>query len=584
MTFDGWAAKLNGVVVIHGCSEAVSCYESDEILDGLDAPPEGLDVPGLRTEDITFAQRDGVKHFNDWYEPRIVTMRGTLGPTEDCVNCADVRQQRADLLNAWQRTCCDDIELVIFSPCSGNVYDDFPTPELVTERTNFVSYNSRGQDFTDACNVFGFTELRGFADGTGDYSLFSETTDLPANLPTPQNVVRKTWTGGMETQQVCYPDCYDTDNLGCYDQTVAGSNNGGGFLMGCLGQSAVRVNEGDTWTLSGYLRASADGWNMLARVTFYDEDGTAIVTEEGDVTVSIADTWHRLSVTATVPVGAMTMQYVLDLGDGGTLIQPGDTLDAAAGLAEISDELGTYFDGDFSDTNDPVLGGQKIEYDFAGADFASESIEQTYIYVPGPNRALNGPFGVVGRPRVAQAPWLNRTEGIAEFLLRFDGNNHLMYLLDECGTPGYSECEVIEPGSFITASCYGDTGVCYPECYDQPVAGSKSVAPTEVNVIGTQTIFPIITLNPSLTNPRIENITTGKSITFNGKINEGDQPVIIYTEDGTAFQGETSVSHLLGGTLDFSLEPGEHELRLISQSLTDTGTMQVCWRPAVLVA
>jgi hypothetical protein len=172
-------------------------------------------------------------------------------------------------------------------------------------------------------------------------------------------------------------------------------------------------------------------------------------------------------------------------------------------------------------------------------------------------------------------------------LLRFDATDHRLYILDECGTPGYTECVTIDPGSDETKGrvydrCY--TGTNSTWCYDTDLPGTVAVEPERINVLGTETSFPTITFHPSLSSPRIEDITGGKSVTFRGNINDGDEPVIYYAEDGTAFQGQTSVTHLIDGDLDFSFEPGMHDLRLITQSLADSGDVSVCWRPSVISA
>lgn len=89
------------------------------ILEALTDTPKGLGHPDIRTEDTTYAQRDGVAHWNDWYGPRIITLPGiSLHPGGACTDpaCLTVRTNRMLLSQAWKRQC-NDIELVLYPPC-----------------------------------------------------------------------------------------------------------------------------------------------------------------------------------------------------------------------------------------------------------------------------------------------------------------------------------------------------------------------------------------------------------------------------------------------------------------------------------
>jgi hypothetical protein len=97
---------------------------------------------------------------------------------------------------------------------------------------------------------------------------------------------------------------------------------------------------------------------------------------------------------------------------------------------------------------------------------------------------------------------------------------------------------------------------------------------------GTETVYPTLTLWPNLTKPIVENVTTLDYITYNGVIT--DNPVIINTEDMTATQAGVDVTYLLGGSLKLPLSPGEFELRLLTQSTTDTGHMTACVRDTLV--
>lgn len=123
----GWGVLLNGVAITENCDVDASefCPEGTTLIVGLDGPPDGLGVPGRRVEDVEYPQRDGVEHFRDWYEPRIVTLQVTVtqDPDGDCGGCENVREAVRAISQAWSRACDDD-ELVIFTDCDGDIDPD----------------------------------------------------------------------------------------------------------------------------------------------------------------------------------------------------------------------------------------------------------------------------------------------------------------------------------------------------------------------------------------------------------------------------------------------------------------------------
>lgn len=315
-----WHVGLEGVYLSGGPTEAmINGTPIDEMASGdLSVPPEGLGVPGLRVEDTVYLQRDGVRHFSDWYEPRIITLADVSVCSDDCPSCDGSRSARAkvrDISQAWSRKC-DDVELVVYTPCHGD-----------------------------------------------------------------------------------------------------------------------------------------------------------------------------------------------------------------------------------------------------------------------PDRVLNGPYGIVGRPRVAAVDWATGQSGCARMTLRFDAVDHRMFVLDAAGTPGSGE-KCVTLGASVEEACRT-----YPRCYPGGVRCYTPVeeggtGPVGFQVDGTECVYPTITLSPSLTNPEIENTVTGEKIGYAGRISS--RPVTIDTYSGTATQGGQSRTHLLTGSLRFPLSPGENTLRLTSYSSADTGSARVCWRPTVV--
>lgn len=199
------------------------------------------------------------------------------------------------------------------------------------------------------------------------------------------------------------------------------------------------------------------------------------------------------------------------------------------------------------------------------------------------DRALTGPYGVVGRPRVAEVEWLRGRSHCANLTLRFDAVDQRLFVLDADGTPGSGEqCVTLTPTvEYLCRSydrCYEPDGMCY-ELQDGEGGG-----PVTFTVTGTECVYPTITLNGLLTDPVIENVDTGQKIGYSGTIAATDPPVTIDTRDGTATQGGASRTHLLTGSPRLLLSPGENTLRLTSFGASDDGTADVCWRPAVVWA
>lgn len=205
--------------------------------------------------------------------------------------------------------------------------------------------------------------------------------------------------------------------------------------------------------------------------------------------------------------------------------------------------------------------------------------------VSGVDRSLIGPFGVVGRPRVADLSWLPSNIGGAMMLLRFDAVDHRMYVLDADGTPGSGAvCVTLSPSSTVLCRtydrCYSPSGM----CYDTDISPSGG-GPETLTVTGTLCIAPTITLTGSLTNPTITNDATGDTLGYMGAIDIGTT-VEIDTTNGTATEQPSGISRtsLLTGNTRMQLVVGDNVLNLTTTNGSDNGSAEVCWRPQVDMA
>lgn len=193
-------------------------------------------------------------------------------------------------------------------------------------------------------------------------------------------------------------------------------------------------------------------------------------------------------------------------------------------------------------------------------------------------REFTGPFGVIGRPRVASLRWERSNVGCAEMLLRFDAVDQRMFILDADGTPGSGvQCYTLTPDRTTLCRVYPR---CYPLCYTEDTS-EPGDGPVDMLVVGNVPALSTITLTGALTAPRIENQSTGQSLTYGGTIGPDDAPVVIDTATGTATQDGASRTNLLTGTTRMQLPVGTNTLRLVSFADGDTGTAEVCYRNAV---
>lgn len=569
---NGWAYKLNGVIVADCDWENTVCDTEDgRVLDGLTDTADGVaGTPGLRTEDVTYAQRDGVKHFNDWYLPRFVTLKGTLGPADDdCAGgeCSHIREQQQALIQAWKRVN-EDIELVVYTPCNGDnpcntgfgegPFGEGPFGECWTAP---IPPSDGGElEFINLATDPRATEFRtGDADigpndnyTSGTYT--TETTDLPPG-ETFETYARKTATAATLSGLVLQL----THNTTGEASATAGAG--------------LAVEEGVDITISYWLRIDAAGvTDRVLTYRFADDAGVWVAAATTVATAFTTGAWARVDDTITVPVGATFMHFRVG---GSPTVAISDTIDLTALLVTTGSDVVDYFDGSSGDNFDSTLDGW-YTHQWVGDEDESNSYAffQKARYV---GSTLNGPFGIVGRPRIADAKWLWRDENIVDFTLRFDSPDQKMFVLDTCGTPGFEKCSDVQPGT--TVLCHTDP-VCEPICSTED--SGESVDPVTIAVGGTEVTYPTITLWPPLTNPIIENMTTLNYIKFNGPVM--DYPVVINTEDMTATQNGLPVGYLLSGTLDFHLSPGEFQLRMLTAVDGENGHMSICFRDTVISA
>ena len=216
-----WGVLLDGVYLSGGSDHDLPGACDELVPRGcLTAAPDGLGLPGLRTEDAQYPQRDGARHFSDWYEPRIITMAGVMVCASSCAHVGGsplaVRSAVADIVAAWSRRC-DDAELVIFTPWHdeiGPATQKGPYVAVGRPRVASVQWLPGMRD----CAVL---TLRFDA---VDHRLY--LTDGPCHLPGSGEVCVEVQPGAPASAVRCYPRCHTGDPAQwCYDQPLPPSGS-----------------------------------------------------------------------------------------------------------------------------------------------------------------------------------------------------------------------------------------------------------------------------------------------------------------------------------------------------------------------
>jgi len=685
MVRKGWLVELEGVVLSGSSEPGDGC---------LVAPPEGLGNPPIRTEDVIFPQRDGARHYADWYEPRIVTLEATVSSGDCGTDCPGVREHVRNILQAWSRKC-EDVELKVWTDCSdsmdcpdespgspgGGPFEWWPltgTPDtnvtagnsgldLVNTGGGTIRYTPDGQAAEFRTSSAGsFTIARGLVAPDHQLStLFTFRT--PGVIPFEQIWDFETadqladWTSSTVTmsRNTTPPIIAGIADFK-WDWVATGSFGKGAnadLVTGFVGDGVKQLQV--SWSALATAQSNADGWHVLIIDSVADETIAEQIYPVGNTSYTVAvpipvgRTADRITIylaqppepgstridnvivrainTPTLPgeVSIATIrQSASEVAAVRALVMPDRTLQLRDSTGAVLGVLGTLAPAD-SDTvyqlqivaNSATGAVQAALYGEGGGlinsfvavgnltgntltgfdigivssnpsmavvyhDLKAESgryspIPPAGVQPPVEDRSLVGPYGIIGRPRQATLTWLRGRTQKARLQLRFDARDHRMFVLDCDGGTG-EVCVVAEPNIETTGRayprCYADGGMCF-DC----ATGSESGDAT-ATVVGTECASAELCFTGLLTNPVLRNMTTGEEVGLRGEIREGDLPICIDTETGTARQGTAGRTHLITGNPRMKLVPGENILRLISTGVADTGNVTICFRPFVVSA
>lgn len=202
-----------------------------------------------------------------------------------------------------------------------------------------------------------------------------------------------------------------------------------------------------------------------------------------------------------------------------------------------------------------------------------------------------GPYGVIGRPRVARVDWLEGWWDAASMLLRFDCADQRLYLLDvddNGNVVGDGTRSVVVPVSLPSGGRTYDRvyGVVrdHPPMLELAYGGTGDVF-VDATVGGNVDVPATIVFAGLLHDPVLQNVTNGTEVRLAVDVPAGMvNRVTVDTDAGTVTVGGANrFGWVVGNPRTFRLSPGVNRLRLVdADPATATGSASVTWRNAVV--
>lgn len=346
---DEWVSLSGG--------EEIDPYLPSEPLGCLLVPPDGMGVPGLRTEDLVFTQRDGVNMYSDWYENRIVTL--TVSVCNDgCPGCPTARAKVREIMRAWSRMC-GETELRIFTDCHDPTLSDpaVTGPYTVIGRPRQALVAWRRSNFGCASLTLRFDALDHRLLIPGPDGEVSQCSPLLLAQEVRTNLSRDpalrneaAWvefggsTGTVSSELVTRPH-----DQGYLSYTLTTANTATMRIdAGGSGIGGIPVVEGSTYMVSVYWAANSDvtTQDQMVGANWFDAAGTLLSSVQGSDLNPGAPSgyWWRGGEAFTAPAGAAFMQPLI-FWDG--IYQAGGSLFNNCLLVEETTEMLPWFSGNF---------------------------------------------------------------------------------------------------------------------------------------------------------------------------------------------------------------------------------------------
>lgn len=137
-----------------------------------------------------------------------------------------------------------------------------------------------------------------------------------------------------------------------------------------------------------------------------------------------------------------------------------------------------------------------------------------------------------------------------------------------------------DQGSASTTLATAGAGLTFPATFPVTFGAAAIGGLLSVTNAGSFATSPTIRIDGPVSNPRIENVTAGRTLAFDITLDAGDY-LLVDTEQRTVMLNGTTSRYnaLASASVWFELEPGTSEVRF-SAPLTSAATMLMTWRSA----
>lgn len=355
-------------------------------------PPAGLGVPGVRSGDVAFAQRDGVVQFADYYEPRQITL-SVLVQNDACPGCTSspgqdyalvldgVSPGRASTPDAPALDVVGDLDVAVYL-----AMDDWTPAAAAAPASKWLTGGADQRAWTTRVNTSGTLGLFWSNDGVATLSATSTAVPVVA------------------------------DGAGIWLRYVLDVDNGAGGRDILFYTSA----DGENWTQLGATVTQAgvtSVFNSTAELAVgaYNNGGSERFPGR------VFEMRYRNGIDGPLVANpvfdqpAGTTSFVDDQGNPWTVIPPAflepfiaPKMSARQKVSRLTQEWSRNCSGAtlvlFTDCHDP------------------NATEEEKVYL--------GPYMVRGRPRVADVVWERSNRGAARVTLRFDAADARLVLAD----------------------------------------------------------------------------------------------------------------------------------------------------------
>lgn len=115
-----------------------------------------------------------------------------------------------------------------------------------------------------------------------------------------------------------------------------------------------------------------------------------------------------------------------------------------------------------------------------------------------------------------------------------------------------------------------------------PIIFAPGVGTTNAVNNGTETVYPVIKIEGSATDPVVTHVSTGQTVGFNITLAPTDKIVVDMNERTATLNGSSALSIRTPQSRWWGLDVGSNPIRFNTSSGTDTGTVRVIWRDSVL--